>query len=105
MNFSEIGYLENFPEFDDKGSPLCSKVDPEMFFPLDPVEGSSNYREQYISEQEAKSLCGTCPYKFECLAYAMKIPEIQGIWGGTTQGERRSLKRSIRTHQKARQML
>ena len=105
MDFNGIGYLQGFPEFTDKGNPVCSETDPDLFFPVDALDGTMTYREHYTNEQEVKKLCSTCPYKFECLAYAIKDLDIQGIWGGTTQVERRRLTRSIRTHQKAREML
>lgn len=34
-----------------------------------------------------------CPVKDKCLTYAMSFPEgeIKGVWGGTSEGERRVL--------------
>lgn len=37
----------------------------------------------------ALSICGQCPIKTECLAFALCTGEDQGIWGGTTGRERR----------------
>jgi WhiB family redox-sensing transcriptional regulator len=46
---------------------------------------------------EAKQVCGQCPVKAECLAYALDSREAYGIWGGLDPDERRDLRRSLRT--------
>jgi len=40
---------------------------------------------------EAKTICGTCPVRIECLQYALDHTEKWGIWGGLTERERRRL--------------
>jgi WhiB family redox-sensing transcriptional regulator len=40
----------------------------------------------------AKKICNTCPIKDLCLTWAISAGEA-GIWGGTTEEERRSLSR------------
>ena len=37
---------------------------------------------------EAKRLCHDCPVINQCLAYALPRPELEGIWGGTSQSGR-----------------
>lgn len=41
----------------------------------------------------ATKLCGGCPVINECLAYALTNPEVEGIWGGTTDNGRAILRR------------
>lgn len=41
----------------------------------------------------ARAICDTCPVQAECLEYAFETNQISGIWGGTTEEERRSLRR------------
>lgn len=41
-----------------------------------------------------KELCGACPLRLLCLEYALEAGEEDGIWGGLTRNERKSLKRS-----------
>lgn len=39
--------------------------------------------------QLALQICQTCPVKQQCLTHAETQPELQGIWGGLTQQQRR----------------
>lgn len=41
----------------------------------------------------AKALCATCPVAGECLTWAIETNQTEGIWGGHTPTERRSLRR------------
>jgi len=45
--------------------------------------------------QQAKLVCGECPVRAQCLAYALENTEI-GIWGGYTANERRMMLRANR---------
>lgn len=38
-----------------------------------------------------RRFCNLCPVKAECLEYALQQRERHGIWGGTTEKERRAL--------------
>ena len=77
--------------FDDA---LCKGVDPNVFFPVGAggpafKDGRPSSTEDF--EEEAASKCGPCPVKSECLEYAIdnRIPE--GVWGGTTESQRRRI--------------
>jgi WhiB family redox-sensing transcriptional regulator len=60
----------------------CLGVDPDLFFP-----------ERGASTREAKSVCGSCEVREECLEYALVNGEKFGIWGGLSERERRRLRR------------
>lgn len=60
---------------------LCREVDPERWFP-----------EQGGSTKEAKRICGDCPVKAECLAYALANDMKFGIWGGQSELDRKRLR-------------
>lgn len=77
-----------YPDFFTKGEPPCASTDPDAFFP-DPESPNS-----VEMAKLAKKTCSTCFYKDECLEWALKSDEI-GIWGGTTEAERRRMKRGI----------
>lgn len=58
----------------------------------------SNYL--YVTDDRAakvnRSFCNTCPVRLECLEYAIIMREQYGIWGGTTENQRKNLVRSLR---------
>ena len=49
----------------------CRKFDPDLWFSDSPAE-----------LELAKSLCGDCPLRVECLAGAVERAEPWGVWGG-----------------------
>ncbi len=57
------------------------KLAPDALF----VEGSA--------QRDARSVCGTCPVRIECLADALDSRADFGVWGGMTERERRALLR------------
>ncbi|POM25877.1 Transcriptional regulator WhiB1 [Actinomadura rubteroloni] len=68
---------------------ICRGADPDLFFPI-------GYSASILKEQEraAKRVCGNCPVTSECLTWALRVGEPDGIWGGTTPEERRRLRRN-----------
>lgn len=65
---------------------LCAQTDPDAFFP-----------ENGSSTREAKQICGRCPVRAECLEDALRRDERFGVWGATSETERRSLRRARTT--------
>jgi len=61
---------------------LCAQVDNDLFFPQTGQNSST-----------ALSICKKCDVKIECLNYALSFEIITGIWGGTTERQRRQIKR------------
>jgi WhiB family transcriptional regulator, redox-sensing transcriptional regulator len=41
----------------------------------------------------ARELCLTCPVRPECLEFALQDGSLHGLWGGTTETERRQIRR------------
>ena len=64
----------------------CAKpdVDTEQFF--------SNDRRVVAM---AKKVCRECLVTEHCLQYAIEHGEASGVWGGTSENERRALRRRI----------
>lgn len=61
------------------------QVNPEWWFPK-PAD--------VVTAQRAKQICSLCPLRLPCLAIALARNERFGIWGGTTERERRDLSRT-----------
>ncbi len=89
------------PAFRPKGQPdwrsmsACRDEDPELFFP-DP-------RGPGLTQLElARAVCGRCRVRPECLSFAVETVQDHGVWGGTSEEERRAerrarLRRALRT--------
>jgi WhiB family transcriptional regulator, redox-sensing transcriptional regulator len=65
----------------------CRGIDVEVFYPAidDETEGA-----------EAKAICAECPVRQACLEHALGHREREGVWGGTTERERRRIVRQRR---------
>jgi WhiB family transcriptional regulator, redox-sensing transcriptional regulator len=68
----------------------CRHVDPELFFP------DSDVRPTRAQVEAAKKVCRRCPVRGTCLSRALDNGQEAGIWGGTTEEERRRLRRPRR---------
>lgn len=76
--------LATLPGADFGSHPACADDDPELFFPEDG---------QVEQISAAKSVCAACPIRAACLSYALRHG-VQGVWGGTTEDERRAMRRA-----------
>jgi len=65
----------------------CLTADPDLFFP---ISWSGPALRQVA---QAKAICARCHARQACLGYALETGPVQGIWGGTTEAERRRLAR------------
>lgn len=72
----------------------CRNAPPHLFLPFE------NEQEPTHVPPEADRYCSVCPVRQECLNKAMDLTdfddkpiEASGIWGGTTQYQRRQLRR------------
>jgi WhiB family transcriptional regulator, redox-sensing transcriptional regulator len=70
----------------------CRDEDPELFFPVSDTGPGARQAEQ------AKAVCARCPVRELCLDYALDSGLDHGIFGGTTETERRELRRRTRTY-------
>lgn len=65
----------------------CRNTDPDLFFPT----GTSGPALEQI--EQAKAVCRTCMVQTICLEYALETNQDDGVWGGTSEEERRKLRR------------
>ena len=66
----------------------CSGLDPDLFFPVSTAGAS------LTDIEAAKRVCQRCPVTTPCLHWALDLGQVSGIWGGTTEEERRALRRT-----------
>ena len=74
---------------------LCRDTDPDLFFPV----GTTG--QALIQIDRAKEVCCECPVKVRCLDFAIETNQDSGIWGGTSEEERRNIRRQIAARKKA----
>lgn len=65
----------------------CRDTDPDLFFPV----GTTGPAIEQIDN--AKTVCRSCDVQAACLEYALVTNQDSGIWGGTSEEERRALRR------------
>ena len=77
----------------------CRSVDPDLFFPI----GTTGIALDQI--EQAKAVCNSCPAKEPCLEFALVTNQESGVWGGTSEEERRKLRKQWVTSQRGRSTL
>jgi len=63
----------------------CRDLPPVIFFPSDGV-----------GVEVARRYCAECPVRAECLEFALEHRIDHGVWGGSSERERRRIVRSRR---------
>ena len=71
-------------------SGLCRHVSPSTFFPNDGV-----------GVEVARRICASCPVQSPCLEYALRERIDHGVWGGTSERERRRILKQRRLSEPA----
>ena len=66
----------------------CRDTDPYLFFPV----GTTGPAQEQIAA--AKAVCDSCDAKAPCLEFALTTNQDSGVWGGTSEEERRKLRRA-----------
>jgi WhiB family redox-sensing transcriptional regulator len=59
----------------DRGA--CREAELTVFFPEDDA-----------AQDHARSICARCEIRLDCLALALRTPNLDGIWGGLSTRER-----------------
>lgn len=68
----------------------CKDEDPELFFPI----GTSGPALEQI--EVARAICMQCEVRRECLEWALATGQDAGVWGGTSEDERKEMRRARR---------
>ena len=68
-----------------RDSAACQGADPELFFPL------TESGQSLVQVRQAKRICRVCQVQRACLTWALQHAMSEGIWGGSTETERRAI--------------
>ena len=82
-------------EYGWRAQALCRDTDPELFFPIGTTGAA------LVQIEQARAVCRQCPVQSDCLDFALTTNQDSGIWGGTSEEERRVLRREFVARQKA----
>jgi len=74
---------------DWRANSACRDTDPALFFPV----GTTGPALEQIAA--AKAVCETCDVKEPCLEFAVATNQDSGVWGGTSEEERRQIRRAL----------
>ena len=85
-------------DLDWRDEATCRDLDPELFFPV----GVTGMAVEQI--EAAKSFCRVCPSQGQCLEFAITTNQEYGVWGATTEDERRVLRRQWRAEVRRRRV-
>jgi WhiB family transcriptional regulator, redox-sensing transcriptional regulator len=69
----------------------CRGVPAEVFYPPDNERGPARQHR----EEQAKTICVSCPVRRVCRRYALEAREPYGVWGATTPREREQILGSL----------
>ncbi len=72
----------------------CKDEDPELFFPVGTTGPAA------VQIEAAKAVCMQCEAQPECLEFALATNQESGVWGGTSEDERRKLRRDWVAHKR-----
>ena len=64
----------------------CRHADPDLFFPVGTTGDAVDDTEAAIA------LCRRCPVRKECLEFAMVTNQRDGVWGATSEEDRRRMR-------------
>jgi WhiB family redox-sensing transcriptional regulator len=66
----------------------CRDTDPDLFFPV----GTTGPALDQIAA--AKAVCRVCDAQPGCLEFALATNQESGVWGGTSEEERRKMRKA-----------
>lgn len=66
----------------------CVEEDPELFFPLTELSSDPQV-------DQARRVCRRCAVLLTCRLWAIDNGEDAGVWGATTAGQRRAIRRAM----------
>lgn len=78
--------MEHDFTLDEQAQAVCAQTDPDAFYAE---------KGDWMSTRMAKRVCAACPVRERCLEVALARGE-SGVWGGTTEHQRRKMIRQQR---------
>jgi WhiB family redox-sensing transcriptional regulator len=77
----------NFSNYEWQQSGACRHADPALFFHPERERGLA----RQARDHRAVAVCADCPVLLVCLRHALSAREPYGVWGGTTENQRKKI--------------
>ena len=78
----------DWDEEDWRDHAACRDTEPDLFFPV----GTTGPALEQI--EAAKAVCRMCDAQVPCLEFALATNQESGVWGATSEEERRKLRKA-----------
>lgn len=88
--------MDQDPDVSWRAHASCRDTDPDLFFPV----GTTGLAITQIDE--AKAVCMGCSAQIQCLEFALIANQDTGVWGGSSEEERRQLRRKYLSRRRSR---
>jgi WhiB family transcriptional regulator, redox-sensing transcriptional regulator len=85
--------MDDTLEFDIFQAPILDERPWAVFAACKDEQGMIFFPQTKDEEAKALAICATCPVIEDCLDRALEMNERFGVWGGTTEKQRRKLTR------------
>lgn len=82
--------------YDWRDDAACRDHDPETWFPIGETGTGTK-----LQIKEAIAVCAGCPVIEACEQFAADTNQVEGIWAGRTESERRARKRAAARNRQA----
>lgn len=82
-------------EFDILMAPILEERPWAVFAACKEEKSMKFFPQNREEEREALAICSICPVVEDCLQHALESNERFGVWGGTTERQRRKLSRIV----------
>jgi WhiB family redox-sensing transcriptional regulator len=85
--------MDDTLEFNVFDAPILDERPWAVFAACKDEQSMAFFPQTKDEEAKALAICGICPVREDCLENALETNERFGVWGGTTEKERRRLSR------------
>lgn len=84
--------MDDERSLDILSAPIIDEKPWAVFASCRAEQGMTFFPQNKSQEKTALAICGICPVRQDCLDHALATNERFGVWGGTTEKQRRKLR-------------
>lgn len=88
INPTKVQYAVAARDLSWRAEAACRDLDTNLFFPDSDSDAAA---------AAALEVCAGCPVRQACLEFALNTRQLDGIWGGETEADRKRIRRQRRS--------